>query len=94
MNAFEFMQLGDKYFREGNLNMAGAMFTEAKKFPETSGPACLNISEVLRSQGNLSGALDSLKQFMNMPLTPITLDLVPKVKADIDDLLKKISPPK
>lgn len=94
MNAGDLIALGNKYQAEGKLQLAAEVFREAGQHqsPFGFGPAWLNLHTVLVRLGDLNGARQALVNFMNCPLLPSTVDFLPKVKQELENLEKQLNP--
>lgn len=93
MNAIEFFQLGNKYQSQGRSDLAMQMWNEAVSTDPVFSPSYLNIAQINQKEGNVQGAIKALESFLDRPLTGRTIDLLPRVKADIENMKKSLQPP-
>lgn len=93
MNITELFNLGNKFASEGKGNQALDMWHECLSIDPMYGPAYLNIHNAYKQMGNLQKAKDCLDKFLNCPVTGNTLDIIPKIKQEIEELNKKLVPP-
>ena len=94
MNAFQFLELANKYKSEGKIDLSIEMLRESGRTasPVGFGPAYLNLHEIMMRKGDLNEALLALVNFMNCPVLPSTMDVIPKVKQEIENLTRQLNP--
>jgi len=94
MNCFQLMQYGLVLESQGRIGSAVDAYRSAAAAPNPSGfgPAYLNLHALLIKQGDRAGARQALIDFMNCPVLPTTIDMLPKVKMEIDNLTQQLNP--
>lgn len=92
MNARDYYQMGLKLREEGKINLAIEAFVESAK--QDYGRAHLELFNFYRPQGNLLQGKYHLIQFLDSPLTPNTLDVIAKVRQELQSIEQQLSPPK
>ena len=56
------------------------------------GPVHLNQHNIYRSQGNLLKARESLIRFLNCPITGMSINAIPAIQAQLQELERQINP--
>ena len=93
MNVIDLFNLGNKYHAEGKLDMALQIWTECIQNDRLFSVPLINIHNILRQQGNLVKAREALLEFKRRPLTGETLDMLPRVNHEIEEINKQLQPP-
>ena len=92
MNAQELFNLGTAFYNEGRIETAMDVWNKLITSDPNFGPVHLNQHNVYRSQGNLFKARESLIRFLNCPVTGMTVDSIPAIKAQVAEIEKQINP--
>lgn len=90
MSPAELYAFGIKLKNEGKVSLALDAFNDAAS--HGFGLAHIELHNFCASQGNLNGSLQHLLKFCDCPLTPNTLDLVPKIRQEISNIQQKLNP--
>ena len=92
MNANELFNLGNAFHNEGRIETAMDIWNKIVQADPNFGPVHLNQHNVYRAQGNLFKARECLVRFLNCPLTGMTVDTVPSIRAQIQQLDQQLNP--
>ena len=92
MNHQLLFNMGSEYLTRGDFPRALDSFNESIKVKPDFGPAYLNIFDIMKKKGDLPQALQAYNAFMDCPLTGRTFELLPKLKAEAEELQKKCQP--
>ena len=92
MNVQELFNLGNDFYAEGRVETAMEIWNRIIRINPDFGPVYLNQHNVYRAQGNLVKAKEALVRFVNCPVTGVSIDAVPVIKAQIVELDKQINP--
>ena len=90
MNCPELMALANEFQQQGDIQSAVKMWERCNQIDVMFGPAHLNLYQLLKQQGNVRGAHQKLVQFLNCPVTGFTLDTIPQLKIQLQELEKQI----
>ena len=92
MNGRDLMALATDFQQQGDIQSAVRMWEKVTQVNDPSfvGAAHLNLFNVLRSQNNLRGALQKANDFLDSPVTGRTLELVPQIKAQVDEIERQL----
>ena len=93
MNAQELFNLGNQFYNDGRVETAMDIWNKIAGADPNFGPVYLNQHNVFRSQGNLPKARECLIKFLNCPVTGMTVDAIPSIKAQLQELEKQMQPP-
>ena len=92
MIAQELFNLGNEFYNEGRAETAMDLWNKVIQKDPMFGPVFLNQHNVFRSQGNLVRARECLVRFLNCPLTGMSIDMVPAIRAQLAELDKQLNP--
>ena len=88
----EVFNLGLEFYTEGKTNTAMEIWDKLVSKDPNFGPVYLNQHNVYRSQGNLVKAREALLRYLNCPITGISMDAIPAIKAQIQEIEKQLTP--
>lgn len=92
MQAQELFNLGNEFYNDGRIETAMDIWNKIIARDPNFGPVHLNQHNVFRAQGNLIKARESLIRFLNCPLTGMTVDAIPAIKAQLQQLEQQLNP--
>ena len=92
MNVSELFNLGNEFYNEGRAETAMDIWNKVVAKDPQFGPVFLNQHNVFRSQGNLARARECLVRFLNCPITGMSIDMVPAIRAQLGELDKQLNP--
>ena len=94
MNCFQLMQYAIGLEAQGKTQAAIEAYRSAIVAPNPSGfgPALLNLHALFIKLGDRASALQALIDFMNSPVLPSTIGVVPKVEQEIQALRQQLNP--
>ena len=92
MNAQELFNLGNAFYNEGRVETAMDVWNKLVSGDPNFGPVHLNQHNVYRSQGNLVKARECLIRFLNCPVTGMSVDSIPAIKAQLAEIDKQLNP--
>lgn len=94
MNCFQLMQYAIGLESQGRLGSAIDAYRSAANAPNPFGfgPAYLNMHSLFIKQGDKVSARQALLDFLNCPVLPTTIDLIPKVRQEIEVLNQQLNP--
>lgn len=92
MNVQELFNLGNEFYNEGRVETAMDVWNKIISRDPNFGSVYLNQHNVFRAQGNLMKARESLIRFLNCPVTGMTVEVIPAIKAQLAELEKQINP--
>lgn len=92
MNVNELFNLGISFLSEGRSETAMEIWNKVNGIDANFGPVYLNQHNVYRGQGNLVKARECLIKFLNCPITGMSIDAIPSIKAQIIELDKQLNP--
>ena len=92
MNVNELFNLGNEFYNQGRVETAMDIWNVVNSKDPNFGPVYLNQHNIFRSQGNLIKARESLIKFLNCPITGMTMDAIPSIKAQLAQLEQQINP--
>ena len=93
MNVTELFNIGNEFFNEGRSETAMDIWNKVIARDPLFGPVHLNQHNVFRSQGNIARARESLIRFLNCPVTGMSIEMIPSVRAQLAELDKQLNPP-
>ena len=88
MNAIDWFNAGNDYFQKGNQQMAIEMWKKTIEANSEFGPAYLNMFETYKGRNDRQNMLKAANCFLDCPVTGRTIDLIPKMRAEIEALTK------
>ena len=92
MNVPELFNLGNQFYNEGRVETAMDIWNKVIAGDTNFGPVHLQQHNIYRSQGNLIKARESLIRFLNCPITGMTVDAIPSIRAQVAELDKQLNP--
>jgi len=92
MNANDLFNLANNYMNTGNSQMAMQLWQDIVKTDPMFGPAYINMFNVYNGSNNLQQAKDCLEKFLNCPLTGRTIDMLPKIREELNIINNKLDP--
>ena len=92
MNVSELFNLGNAFYNEGRVETAMDIWNKVIAADSNFGPVHLNQHNIYRSQGNLFKARESLIRFLNCPVTGMSQDSIPAIKAQLAQLDQQLNP--
>ena len=92
MGVQELFNVGIEFFNEGRTETAMDIWNKVIARDANFGPVYLNQHNVFRAQGNLVRARESLIRFLNCPLTGMTVDAIPAIKVQLQEIEKQLNP--
>ena len=88
----ELFDLGNAFYNEGRVETAMDIWNKLTARDPNFGPVYLNQHNVYRAQGNLVKARECLLKFLNCPVSGMTLEAIPAIKAQLIELEKQLNP--
>ena len=88
----ELFNLGNEFLNEGRTETAMDIWNKVIAKDASFGPVYLQQHNIFRSQGNLVKAREALVRFLNCPVTGMTVESIPAIKAQIMELEKLLNP--
>ena len=88
----ELFNLGNAFHNEGRIETAMDIWNRISAADPNFGPVYLNQHNVFRAQGNLAKARECLIKFLNCPVTGMTVDAIPAIKAQLQQLEQQLTP--
>ena len=92
MNVPELFNLGNQFYNEGRVETAMDIWNKVIAGDTNFAPVHLQQHNIYRSQGNLIKARESLIRFLNCPITGMTVDAIPSIRAQVAELDKQLNP--
>lgn len=92
MNVQELFNIGNEFYNEGRIETAMDIWNKTIARDPNFGPVFLNQHNVYRSQGNLLKARESLIRFLNCPVTGVSMNAIPAIQAQLQELEKQLTP--
>lgn len=92
MQAQELFNLGNEFYNDGRIETAMDIWNRIISRDPSFGPVHLNQHNVYRAQGNLVKARESLIRFLNCPLTGMSMDAIPAIKAQLQQIEQQLNP--
>ena len=92
MNVPELFNVGNEFYNKGRIETAMDIWESVIGRDPNFGPVYLQQHNVFRSQGNLVRAREALIRFLNCPVTGMTVDAIPTIKIQLQELDKQINP--
>ena len=92
MNVQELFNLGNEFYNEGRVETAMDIYNKLIARDSSFGPVHLNQHNIFRAQGNLFKARESLIRFLNCPVTGMTVEAIPSIKAQVQELDRQLNP--
>ena len=92
MNVQDLFNVGNDFFNQGRIETAMDIWNAVITRDPNFGPVYLNQHNVFRSQGNLVRAREALLRFLNCPVTGMTVDAIPAIKVQLQELEKQLTP--
>ena len=94
MNCYQLMQYALLLESQGRIGSAIDAYRSAANSPNPHGfgPAYLNLHTLLLKQGDKAGARQALIDFMNCPVLGSTIDMITKVRQEIENLNQQLNP--
>ena len=92
MQVQDLFNLGNEFYNQGRVETAMDIWNVVNAKDPNFGPVYLNQHNIFRSQGNLIKARESLIKFLNCPITGMTMDAIPSIKAQLAQLEQQINP--
>ena len=92
MQVQELFNVGMEFLNEGRIETAMDLWSKVNQRDPNFGPVYLNQHNIYRSQGNLVKAREALIRFLNCPVTGMTVDSIPAIKAQVAELEKQLQP--
>jgi len=80
------------YIQNGKFGMALPLLQDCVGQDPRFGEAWLELHNIAAQAGNFPEALACLEKWCNCPVTPNSLDAVPRVRAQMEDYRNKINP--
>lgn len=90
MNTQELFNLGNEFLNDGRAELAMEIWNKTIVRDPNFGPVFLNQHNIYRAQGNLVKARECLIRFLNCPLTGMTVEAIPSIKAQLLELEKQL----
>ena len=92
MNTQELFNVGNEFYNEGRVETAMDLWNKVISKDANFGPVFLNMHNVYRTQGNLLKARESLIRFLNCPVTGMSMNAIPAIQAQLQELEKQLNP--
>ena len=92
MNVIDIFNLGNKYQAEGNIDMALQLWAECGKMSPVFSVNFINMYNVYRQRNDLPKAKECIHEFLRRPITGETLDMIPKIKSELEEINKQLNP--
>ncbi len=92
MNAQILFNLGNEFYNEGRIETGMDIWNKVIAIDPNFGPVYLNQHNVFRSQGNLVKARESLVKFLNCPITGMSMNAIPAIQAQLQQLDQQLNP--
>ena len=92
MVAQELFEIGNSFYNEGRSETAMDIWNRISAKEPNFGPVYINQHNVYRAQGNLVKARECLIKFLNCPVTGMSVDAIPAIKAQLQQLEQQLNP--
>lgn len=92
MNVQELFNLGIQFHAEGRTETAMEIWNKVNGIDPNFSAVYLNQHNIYRTQGNLFKARECLVKFLNCPVTGMSLDAIPSIKAQIAEIDRQLNP--
>lgn len=91
MNATTLFEVGKYFQSNGRDDIFYDMIKECINIDKTFAPSFIEVSNINRGKGNFVSEKVALIGFLNCPVNAFTLDLIPQVKARVQEIDRILS---
>lgn len=92
MNVIELFNLGNKYHSEGKVELAVNLWNDCVNQDRVFSLPLINLANTYKQMNNLVKARECFLEFIRRPLTGETIDLLPKVREEINQINAQLNP--
>jgi len=92
MKVADLFNLANDFHKQGKVELAAQMWGECTERDNNFGPAYLNLYNIYRSNNQLPKAKECLEKFLNCPVTGNTLEAIPKIKSELEQIKQQLNP--